>query len=174
MTAPTLTTERLTLRMPMLADFEAYRAFYADAESSGFYGGPLRPDQAFRVLANDVGHWHLKGYGKWVLERRDSKEVAGGCGLVHPNSWPSAELTWWLAKDHRGIGLAQEASQSVISFAYGTLGWDTVETHMRDENIAARKLAERLGGRFVRRANFPDGFERDVLAFPKPADEVQT
>jgi RimJ/RimL family protein N-acetyltransferase len=172
MTIPTLQTKRLTLRAPAPKDFDAYRAFFADAEGSGNYGGPLRPDQAFRVLALDLGHWHLKGFGKWMLERRDTGEVVGGTGLVHPEGWPSAELTWWLLRDHRGAGYATEASRAAISFGYETLGWPVVETHMRDENIAARRIAERLGGTICRRDTFPDGVARDVFALPNPTAEA--
>ena len=37
---------------------------------------------------------------------------------------------------------------------------------MRDENRAARRLAERLGGKVVRRETFPDGVPRDVFRLP--------
>ena len=168
MIAPTLNTERLYLRAPDARDFDAYWTFFADAEGSGNYGGPLRPDQAFRVLATDIGHWALRGFGRWMMVRRDTDHAIGGCGLFHPRGWPSAELTWWLLRDQRGAGFATEASRAVISFAYQMLGWPVVETHMRDENIAARKLAERLGGTVTRRDQFPDGVSRDVFALPDP------
>ncbi len=166
MTIPTLTTERLRLRAPQADDFAVYQAFFADAVGSGNYGGPLRADQAFRVLAADLGHWALRGFGKWMMVRRDTGDAIGGCGLFHPRGWPSAELTWWLMQDQRGAGFATEASKAAIVFAYKTLGWTSVETHMRDENEAARKLAARLGGTVTRRDQFPDGVTRDVFALP--------
>jgi len=166
---PCLETERLILRAPCRADAPVYTAFYADAQASGFYGGPKRPDEAFRVLCSDIGHWVLAGHGKWMLVHKTGGTVLGGCGLVHPDGWPSAELTWWLLPEHRGAGYASEASMAVIDFGYRTLGWPVVETHFRDENAPARVLAERLGGTKTRRAGFPDGVDRDVYAFPQPA-----
>lgn len=166
---PTLTTERLTLRAPRHGDAAIYAAFFASSQASGSYGGPLRPDQAFRVLCNDVGHWALMGHGKWILERTDDATVLGGCGLVKPDGWPSAELTWWLLPEHRGSGYATEASRAAIQYGYETLKWDVVETHMQDENTAARELTIRLGGSKSRRVAFPDAIERDVFAFPRAA-----
>ena len=68
----------------------------------------------------------------------------------------------------RGTGFATEASQAVIAWAYDTLGWQVVETHMRDDNLPARALAERLGGQKITRETFPDGVARDVFALPHP------
>ena len=171
-TIPILETERLTLRGPDGGDFALYRDFFADATGSGNYGGPLRADQAFKVLAADIGHWLLKGFGKWIMVRRDTGTAVGGCGLVHPDGWPSAELTWWLTRDHRGAGFATEASRAVIDFGYRTLGWPVVETHMRDENQPARNIATRLGGTVTRRDTFPDGVARDVFALPQTGGAV--
>ena len=164
MSVPTLSTGRLILRGPEGADFALYRDFYAQATGPGGYGGPRRPDEAFRRLAMDIGHWSLRGFGRWVMVRAEDGAAIGGCGLVHPLGWPSHELTWWLLPEARGQGYATEASRAVIDHALRALRWPVVETHMRDENDAARRLAERLGGRIVRRETFPDGVARDVFA----------
>lgn len=162
--APTLVTRRLRLRGPQGGDLGAYAAFYADPQASHFYGGPLRRDQAFTTLCSDIGHWALKGFGKFTVTRDGA--VIGGCGIVHPEGWPSHELTWWLLPEARGTGIAQEASRVVLRWARDSLGRNHVETHFRDENIAARRLTETLGGRKLRRETFPDGIARDIWAIP--------
>lgn len=165
--SPTLTTSRLTLRLPKSEDFEAYVRFFADAEASHFYGGPLRRDQAYSALCKDIGHWALKGFGKFVITR--DGETLGGCGIVHPEGWPEHELTWWLLPEARGNGVAVEASQAVLSWARTNLGREQIETHFRDENIAARRLTEKLGGVKSRREVFPDEVTRDIYAIPTAA-----
>ncbi|MEM7668326.1 MAG: GNAT family N-acetyltransferase [Pseudomonadota bacterium] len=172
--APVIRTDRLIMRGPEAGDSGLYQSFFADAEGSGNYGGPLRADQAWRVLAQDIGHWHLKGFGRWILELRGTGDTVGGCGLVHPEGWPSHELTWWLVRSARGAGYATEASRAAIAFAYDTLGWDAVETHMRDHNLPARAIAERLGGQVDRRETFPDGVARDVFRLPRSATEAMS
>lgn len=164
MAAPVLTTPRLRLRRPEAADLDAYADFFADAQASRFYGGPLRRDQAFGILCRDIGHWALKGFGKFTI-LQDGKAV-GGCGIVHPEGWPGHELTWWLMPAARGTGIAAEASRAILDWARDQLGRAQVETHFRDDNIAARRLTERLGGIRLRRETFPDGFARDIWAIP--------
>jgi len=39
-----------------------------------------------------------------------------------------------------------------------------IETHMKDENVAARALAVKLGGKVIARHTFPDSIVRDVFA----------
>lgn len=167
MSFPTIETDRLLLRIPNEGDIEAYVSFYADAESSKFYGGPKSPSEAWNKLARDVGHWHLRKYGPWTLENKEDGNVIGGCGLVWTTGWPRPELTWWIANDARRKGYAKEASRAAIRFGYDTLGWDMVQTHMKDENKAARELVLSLGGISIARELFPDGVSREVFELPK-------
>ncbi len=170
---PTLTTERLTLRPPTSADLGVYTAFNAVSDTRvGSYRGGRTPDEVKARLTRDIDHW-AKGFGMWLLAIADGT-IVGGAGLSHPDDWPSHELTWWLMPDQRRNGYATEASRAVIKFGYETLGWAQIETHMRDENLAARQLAERLGGKISRRDVFPDGVARDVFALPRPNEEVTT
>ena len=164
---PRFETDRLILRSPREGDAVAYTDFYADPEASAFYGGPLLAHDAWGMMARDVGHWSLRGYGIWVVERRDTGAVVGGCGLMWPTGWPRSELTWWILPDARRQGFAREASRAAIAFGYDTLGWERVETHMKDDNVAARALALSLGGTVIAREAFPDGLDRDIYALPR-------
>lgn len=81
MTEPILETDRLILRLPQESDFPTYETYYANPISSAFSGGPLRPDQAWRKLAADIGHWRLRGYGVWAVVRKLDGEMIGVCGF---------------------------------------------------------------------------------------------
>jgi [ribosomal protein S5]-alanine N-acetyltransferase len=167
--APRVETDRLILREPRAEDFQVYRDFFADADASHFYGGPLSPDQAWRVLAADIGHWILRGYGRWCVIEKSSGTMVGGCGLWWPEGYPRSELTWWIIPNARRQGFAVEASRAAVRFAYDVLNWPLVETHMNDDNHAARKLVLKLGGSPLARETFPDGLTRDVFALPMSA-----
>ncbi|PZQ21959.1 MAG: N-acetyltransferase [Sphingopyxis macrogoltabida] len=165
---PVLFSERLEMRGPQTVDFHTYRDFFADAEASHSYGGPMKPDSAWRVLATDIGHWALRGYGRWSIVERSTGKMVGGCGLWWPEGYPRSELTWWIIPSARRHGYAMEASRAAIAFGYDDLGWRLVETHINDENVAARKLIEKLGGFKISREPFPDGLERDIFSLPRP------
>jgi len=164
----TVQTERLLLRQPQAEDFDTYAVFFRDAEASHFYNGPLSEDGAWRVLASDLGHWEMRGYGRWSIVDRNSGVMVGSCGLWWPGGYPRSELTWWILPSARRKGFALEASRAAIRFGYDTLAWDLVETHMNDENEAARGLVQKLGGKPIARETFPDGVKRDVFGLPHP------
>lgn len=163
---PEVETERLLLRGPKPEDFSVYREFFADAEGSSTYGGPMSADRAWRVLATDLGHWQLRGFGRWSVVVKKTGEMVGGCGLWWPEGYPRSELTWWIIPAHRRHGYATEASRAAVRFGYDTLKWPLVETHMNDENEPARRLAETLGGEIIAREVFPDGLARNIYALP--------
>ncbi len=168
MLVPELHSQRLLLRAPAAKDFPVYRSFYANAEASASYGGPLPPDLVWRKLAYDVGHWALRGFGMWSIVEKASGSTIGSCGIVWAEGWPRHELTWWVAPASRRRGYALEASRAVIAWAYDSLGWRNVETHMNDDNVAARALAEKLGGAVAARERFPDGLVRSIYLLPHP------
>lgn len=165
---PTLETERLVMRGPAADDFAAYQAFYDVSDITvGGYRGNRSHAEVRAILDRDIAHWVANGFGIFMLCDKANGAIYGGAGLSHPDDWPSHELTWWLMPQARGTGIATEASRAVISWGYDVLGWPRVETHMRDENLPARQLAERLGGIVDRRETFPDGVTRDVFVLPR-------
>jgi RimJ/RimL family protein N-acetyltransferase len=166
--APPLDTPRLRLRGLDARCTAMYLRFYGDAEASAFYGGPLDDKAAWTRLAADIGVWQLQGFGVWAIERREDSALLGVCGFWQAPGWPR-ELTWWLLPEARGAGYAQEASQAVLRCACTEWGWPAVETYMPDDNLAARRLVERLGSTKHRRERFPDGVERDIFRLPPPS-----
>lgn len=166
MVIPTLRSERLDLIPPDIGCEPAYQRFYTDATASATYGGPLTPAAAWSRLVFDLGSWHLQGFGVWVIRRRTDSEILGACGFWQGRGWPR-ELTWWLLPDARGQGYALEASRMAIEHAYGTFGWESVQTYTADTNESAKALIARLGGQRVGRHSFPDGQDRYIYQLPR-------
>ncbi|GIT91200.1 N-acetyltransferase [Jannaschia pagri] len=136
---PTLTTERLTLRAPETRDHAAYAAFYASPRSE-IIGGPLDETAAWKILTNDVGHWHLRGFGWWSLD--DGTGCVGSCGFHLPEGRPDVELGWSLFSG-MGRGYATEAAQAALAWA-GTR-WPRIVSHIDRDNRASARVALRLG-----------------------------
>ena len=165
---PTLETERLRLIPPSMENFEAYELFYTDSEASKAYGGPIGKEQVLARLKADLGSWYLFGFGVWAIQLKSDSSFIGTCGFWQGKDWPT-ELTWWILPKARGKGIATEASQAAIAHAYNKFKWDAVKTYMNDENVAARNLVEKLGGKQIARQNFNDGISRNIYKLPKPA-----
>ncbi len=143
MTAPTLHTERLTLRMPVLADFEHRAAFYV-SDRSRWEGGPKSRAEAWRIWASEVGQWPLLGYGPFSLDDRDRRYV-GEVGLYHPPHYPEVELGWFVVPEAEGRGLASEAARRVVEWARDAIGLSEIVSYIDPDNVRSIALAERLG-----------------------------
>ena len=165
---PSIETQKLRLIPPSIDCFELYKSFYTDATASEMYGGPIGIEQVWTRLKADIGSWYLLGYGVWAVQQKSDNSLIGTCGFWKGKNW-SKELTWWVMHEGRGKGVATEASKAAIDHAYIKFKWSSVETYMNDDNIAARSLVEKLGGKKVDRKVFPDGLSRDIYQLPKSA-----
>ncbi|MCW9042605.1 MAG: GNAT family N-acetyltransferase [Pseudopelagicola sp.] len=144
MQAPTLHTPRLTLRPLTASDFPAVRDFYA-SERSRFVGGPKDAVQAWRHFAMEIGHWTLKGFGRWGVEVTETGAFAGIIGIFGPEGYPEPELGWDLMEGFDGKGYATEAARAARDWAYSEGGMTTLISLIAPDNTASRKVAERLG-----------------------------
>lgn len=142
---PRLRTERLLLREWRDADLVPYAAMYADPDVMRHLGGPVDREQAWRNMALMAGHWTLRGYGNWVLERRADGRFLGRAGLWRPEGWPGLELGWALARDAWGAGYATEAARASAAWAARTLGARELIALIAPGNAASLRVAERLG-----------------------------
>jgi RimJ/RimL family protein N-acetyltransferase len=143
MIAPTLTTGRLTLRMPVLADFEP-RADFAASDRSIFEGGPIDRAMAWRVFASEVGQWPLMGYGPFSVDMDGA--YVGEVGIYHPSDYPEPELGWFVVPEAEGKGIAMEGARAVMSWARATFGWDRLVNYIDPSNARSIMLGLRLGG----------------------------
>ena len=144
MTPPVIETERLRLRALGPQDFAPLCAFYA-SERSRFVGGLMDAEETWRMLATEIGHWTLRGYGRFAVEEKATGATVGVIGPWNPEGWPEPEIGWDLMNGFEGKGYATEAGRAALDYAYGTLGWKTAISLVADGNDGSAKVAQRLG-----------------------------
>jgi RimJ/RimL family protein N-acetyltransferase len=142
---PRLETPRLLMREWRAADFEILATFYSDPETMKFLGGTMERGEAWRSLAAGIGHWHLRGYGAWAVERRDDGALVGRVGMIHPEGWPGLEVGWTLGRPYWGKGYASEAAEAAIRYAFLTQPVDRVISCIDPDNTASQAVARRVG-----------------------------
>lgn len=141
---PRLETERLVMRGWRQSDTDAYVAMFADDDVAEFLGGPASREDAWRSMAMHAGHWALKGYGKWAVERRDDGLLVGRVGLFEPEGWLGLELGWVLARAAWGHGYAHEAARAAMAWAWTTLQAPRLISVIAVQNTRSIRVAQRL------------------------------
>ena len=92
-----------------------------------------------RAIAQSLQH----GYCQWPLILKDNGALTGFCGFVPVEG--GAEIGWRLAFQRWGKGLATEAAQAALKYAFETLGFRRVTATVQSGNRASLRVVEKLG-----------------------------
>lgn len=149
-TIPRLETERLILRGPRAADYDAMADFLRSDRAS-YVGGPIessgmgdyRISRAFGAMA---GQWVLRGYGLFIITRRGDDTALGMVGPFEPMGHPAVEMSWSLWRSvAEGNSIAFEAASAARDWTFQNFDFDMMPSFIDAENKRSRALAERLG-----------------------------
>lgn len=145
--ALTIETERLMLRPLRDADLDAMCRLLGDAGALALWGEPLDRAGASQWIERNKARYAIHGFGRCAVVLRATGELIGDCGLA-PTTVEGAsevELGWIVAKAHWGEGIATEAGRAWRDHAFSRLGLDRIVSMISEENIASRRVAEKLG-----------------------------
>lgn len=142
--APTLETERLTLRAMCMEDWPDYFDLMR-SERARFMGGPLGEFSAWGMFCHDAGQWALMGHGALMIEERATGLCLGQVGINHGPLFPEHELGWYVYEHAEGRGIAFEAARAFRDWASNVRRLPTLVSYMDPDNHRSARLAERLG-----------------------------
>ncbi|WP_299722803.1 GNAT family N-acetyltransferase [uncultured Tateyamaria sp.] len=161
--APTLTTERLTLRAHVMSDFAPLYALFA-TDRAKYMGGPVPAKEMWYWIAAEVGSWPLQGFGSWGVERREDGAFIGQVGINKPHHFPEPELGWVLLDAFEGHGYAREAAQAARDWYWANTDAQSVVSYITPGNTRSEALAIRLGARLDASAARPEGENAEETA----------
>ncbi|MGL4238744.1 GNAT family N-acetyltransferase [Tabrizicola sp.] len=163
---PTLTTARLTLRAPVMADFPAYREFVT-SDRTRFMGGPHGAATAWNWFCNDSAQWSLLDMGALIITLEG--HPIGQVAVCHGPIFPEPELGWFLFAGSEGHGYAFEAATAMRDWAFGPRGLPTLVSYVHADNLASARLARRIGGVIDPKADTPAGMTTDAYRHRRAA-----
>ncbi len=147
-------TERLTLRVPRLEDFEDSFALWSNPDVTRYIGGkPSIREEAWARLLRYVGHWEVMGFGFWTVREKGTGRFIGEVGLgdfrreLQPPLGDSKEAGWVIAPSAHGKGYATEAVSAALKWAEGRFGPERVVCIIDPGNEASLNVARKCGFR---------------------------
>jgi ribosomal-protein-alanine N-acetyltransferase len=156
-----LETERLTLRRLVPDDLDELFLLYRDPEIRRYFPDGVRTyDETKEEL-----EWFLNGHprhpelGLWATIHKETGKFIGRCGLL---PWEidgvlEVEVAYLLDKDFWRQGLATEAAEGILKYAFETLDLSRIICLMDPDNVASQKVAQRIGMTLERKVDGIDG-----------------
>ena len=145
---PELETHRLRLRLPTLEDSPAILDFHSDEQTLEYWGHELISDlsQAEDIIRTNLEWVESGSCLHWSIEYRSSGEVIGACTLFKIDEQNRhAEVGYILNREYWGRGLASEALEAMIEYAFGTMDMHRLEADTDPRNVASLALLAKFG-----------------------------
>ena len=120
---------------------------YGDRDAMSWVGDgeALSRDEAARWIQITQDNYGRRGYGMIALILRESGEVIGFCGLVHPGGQLEAEIKYALKRSHWGMGIATEAARAMIDYGSQCHGLRHIIATTAPENVASHRVLLKAG-----------------------------
>jgi RimJ/RimL family protein N-acetyltransferase len=140
-------TPRLLARRVEPTDAGAMHKVYGDVDAMRWVGdgNPLDLAQCQHWIEVTLRNYATRGYGMFALVSRETGEVVGFCGLVHPGGQLEAEIKYALSRESWGQGLATEAAAALLSFGHSGLGLHRIIATAAPENTASHRVLLKAG-----------------------------
>jgi RimJ/RimL family protein N-acetyltransferase len=149
---PPLRSEWLALRAWTATDVPAVVAACQDpliARFAAAVPSPYDETDARAWLASQDPARHAGSRVELAIISAESDDLLGSIALSSVEcTHGRAMVSYWVAPEARGQGVAVEAVQLLVGWALGQLGLMRLEMFIEPENVASQRVAERCG--FVR------------------------
>jgi [ribosomal protein S5]-alanine N-acetyltransferase len=143
-------TERLYARHFDTSDLDDFAALCADARVMQYVGDGTTLPRA------GVAHWidvcqqkyAARGYGTSAVFEKSFNRFVGYCGVIRAPGNDFDELIYVYHVNAWGKGYATEAAGAMLDYVFAHSRLDHVYATIYPENMASRRVAEKLGFRF--------------------------
>lgn len=149
-TLPTLEGERVRLRWMTRDDAPALFEVFSDPEVTRYWSSPPLSDLAGAIqLVADVHElFEQRRLFEWGIALREGGPLLGACTLLQLDSLHRrAELGFAIGRAAWGRGIARDAVERLIEFAFVELGLERLEADVDPDNERSLRLLERQGFR---------------------------
>ena len=155
-TKPIIISERLILRLPVIADYENWVVLRKKSED---FLNKWEPEKDVSYYSKNI----FKKRVKWAKKNFDLKivlhffiflrsnyQLVGGITLdnIRYGPFQSATLGYWLGEEFSKKGIMTESLVSLIRYANKDLGISRIEAATLPTNLASRRLLEKCNFKY--------------------------
>jgi len=147
-----LLTARLVGERPRPDHLPGLLAIFGDPRVAatlwpGALGGPRTAGQVAQRLSRDADAWERDGFGPWILREAATGEVVARGGLQRMTlaGREEIEITYAVAADRWGEGLATEVASASVRAAFEDVGLDEIVALTLITNRPSRRVMEKTG-----------------------------
>jgi len=164
-------TARLLVRRFQDGDLATFVQYRNDPEVARYQGWDSIPEARAAAIIQEQQEIEPGVPGQWfqfAIELKETHQLVGDCGLsVLVQDARQAQLGITLARAHQGQGLATEAVNAVLDYAFINLDLHRVIATVDVENVRSAALMERVGlrreGHFIKNAWFKGHWSDEYL-----------
>ena len=126
---------------------DALLAVLTDPRDARTLGGAPPPEWIPEHITDVEAHWREHGFGwyGWRDRATGAFVARGGPRRVHVAGRDEVEVGWTVAPERWGQGIATELGARSVALAFGPLGLGDVVSFTLPDNLASRRVMEKLG-----------------------------
>ncbi len=138
-------TDRLNIRTWQERDIEDYAKIVSDPHVMRYIGNglPQHFETAEKYVRNCMSHIETRGWARFAVEIKATKELAGFCGYAEYNN--ELDLGWRYAKKYWHQGYGTEAAQKVLDLGLDHFGFKRIVCIADINNHASIKIIKKIG-----------------------------
>ncbi|WP_123040543.1 GNAT family N-acetyltransferase [Cohnella candidum] len=146
-------TDRLYIRPYRTDDFDKSFSLMQDKDLYRF----LHFDVMNYVEYQGLFNWLIQSYESkgmdfkysFAIILNETNQLIGWVGVGNLDFLQDEkEIYYLVGQDHWGKGFAYEAAQEVVNYSFNTLGLSRVVAKVAPENLASKRIIEKLGFKF--------------------------
>lgn len=163
------TTKRLVIREYKLSDLKDFISVTSQAEvRATTYGIPEKYTKSygrnwFRFIRKNMKTNESFEFGMFLKE---NGRYVGNVGLIHMCfEHHHAEITYYIDKNYRNLGLVTEAAKEMLKFGFCNFGLEKISGVCMSKNKASRRVMEKIGMQYegtMRKDLLKDGIYHDI------------
>ena len=143
-----LETPRLVIRSFEPTDAAGMLAVFGDPEVRRYL--PPFTDPTLETMQQSVARRMAmeaqNGHGLWAVERKDTGELIGDCGLMLvEGTGPEVEIAYHYRQRAWGQGFGTEAAIACLAHGFGPIGLARVIAICFPENVGSWRVMEKAG-----------------------------